>query len=118
VPEARKSKCIRFLASGTWVNQMFGPPQPVAPTKALLVVESSSTSDPKTAAQESCKPQSICCIERDGLELSDALIAADVERSAGSGTCLKDCTTDAVVHFRRRARDPHVLPLVAHYVLM
>jgi hypothetical protein len=100
------------------VSQMFGPPQPAAPTKALLVVESSSTSDPKTAAQEPCKPQSICCIERDGLELSDALIAADAEGSARSGTWLKDCATDAVAHFSTRAHDPHVLPLVAHYVLM
>jgi hypothetical protein len=47
-------KCIRFfaaLASGTLLNQMFGPPQPAASTKALSEVESSSTSDPKTAAQ-------------------------------------------------------------------
>ena len=30
---------------------MFGPPQPAASTKALSAVESSSTSDPRTAAQ-------------------------------------------------------------------
>src|SRR3984893_1406382 len=53
-PGARKSKCPRFLAvlgSGTWLNQMLGPPQPAASTKALPSVESSSTSDPRTAAQ-------------------------------------------------------------------
>ena len=53
-PGARRSKCIRFLAalaSGTLVNQIFGPPQPAASTNALSVVESSSTSEPKTAAQ-------------------------------------------------------------------
>jgi hypothetical protein len=33
------------------MNQMFGPPQPAASTNALSAVESSSTSDPKTAAQ-------------------------------------------------------------------
>jgi len=30
---------------------MFGPPQPAASTKALSAVESSSTSDSRTAAQ-------------------------------------------------------------------
>jgi hypothetical protein len=30
---------------------MFGPPQPAASTKAFPAVESSSTSDPSTAAQ-------------------------------------------------------------------
>jgi len=43
--------CSHSLASGTRLNQMFGPPQPAASTKALSGVESSSTSDPKTAAQ-------------------------------------------------------------------
>src|SRR5262249_39601280 len=53
-PGARRSKCIRFFArlgSGTLVNQMFGPPQPAASTNALSLVESSSASVPKTAAQ-------------------------------------------------------------------
>src|SRR5215472_17597733 len=53
-PGARRSKCIRFLAvldSGTRANQMFGPPQPAASTNALSAVESSSTSEPKTPAQ-------------------------------------------------------------------
>src|SRR5215470_2164371 len=53
-PGARRSKCMRFLAvlgSGTRMNQMFGPPQPAASTNALSAVDSSSTSDPKTAAQ-------------------------------------------------------------------
>jgi hypothetical protein len=54
VPGARRSKCIRFLAalaSGTLVNQMFGPPQPAASTNALAGLESSSTSEPSAAAQ-------------------------------------------------------------------
>src|SRR5216683_7648246 len=53
-PGARRSKCIRFLADlapGTLLNQMFGPPQPAASTNALSGVDSSSTSEPKTAAQ-------------------------------------------------------------------
>src|SRR5215470_15496955 len=53
-PGARRSKCMRFLAvlgSGTRMNQMFGPPQPAASTNALSAVDSSSTSDPKAAAQ-------------------------------------------------------------------
>jgi hypothetical protein len=33
------------------VNQIFGPPQPAASTNAFATVESSSTSEPKTAAQ-------------------------------------------------------------------
>ena len=47
-------ECIRFFAalgSGTLVSQIFGPPQPAASTNALSGVESSSTSEPKTAAQ-------------------------------------------------------------------
>ena len=42
---------LAALALGHWINQMFGSPHPAASTKALLVVESSSTSDPNTAAQ-------------------------------------------------------------------
>src|SRR5690348_16750150 len=45
---------MRFLAvlgSGTRVNQMLGPPHPAASTNALSRVDSSSTSDPNTAAQ-------------------------------------------------------------------
>ena len=40
-----------YLRSGTLLNQMFGPPQPAASTKAFSLVDSSSTSDPNTAAQ-------------------------------------------------------------------
>lgn len=54
-PGARRSKWTRFFAvltSGTFANQTFGPPQPAASTNALSLVESSSTSEPKTAAQK------------------------------------------------------------------
>src|SRR5437764_197729 len=42
---------LAVLASGTRVNQMLGPPHPAASTNALSAVESSSTSEPNTAAQ-------------------------------------------------------------------
>src|SRR5947207_14671636 len=50
----RRSRCRRFFAvlgSGTRLNHMFGPPHAGASTNALSGVESSSTSDPRTAAQ-------------------------------------------------------------------
>lgn len=41
------------LRLGTALNQMLGPPQPGASTKARSAVESSSTFDPRAAAQNS-----------------------------------------------------------------
>jgi hypothetical protein len=42
---------LAVFPSGTRANQMFGPPQPAASRYALSDVDSSSTSDPNTAAQ-------------------------------------------------------------------
>src|SRR5207253_215475 len=61
----RRSRWTRFFAvfgSGTRLNHMFGPPQAGASTNAFSVVESSSTSEPSTEAQNrawaSASPQS------------------------------------------------------------
>jgi hypothetical protein len=50
-PQVEMHPVLRRLGLGNLVNQIFGPPQPAASTNALSVVESSSTSEPKTAAQ-------------------------------------------------------------------
>ncbi len=53
-PMARRSKCWRFLAvfgSGTRRNHRLGPPQPAGSTQARSAVLSSSTFEPRAAAQ-------------------------------------------------------------------
>jgi hypothetical protein len=55
------------LGSGTLVNQIFGPPQPAASTNALSAVESSSASEPKTAAQNLASASASAASKETGL---------------------------------------------------